>query len=385
MQQQEQSEMAKSESGAQLAVHESPQRARLELLEKEHARLLRDVAKKRQSLELLRGLARDVLSEVTSAAGPLQEQLVSHISETRRMLEKLIAERGRLNGRQRRITQEIYDELVEDLSWDLRYATEPPDESEDSQDDDFDHDAFADEAFGDAPFGEGERGPGEEWGDVGPDAEVAPARQPEAGQTHSLRELFKRLVSKLHPDKVRDEDAKAERTAAMKEVTQAYQAGDLARLIELESDLAQVLSENASGELAARAQRLERQSRELRKQLRELTAERKELRDSLPFRVDLRAPNRLKEQLDEQVTLLMAEVKQELEQFRVMRDFVQRFRDGKMAFDEFAAGPGSHTGDLEDALEAVLSELFAGIEHAEPRRRKAKKRATRSSRRSRKR
>lgn len=343
---------ARKHGNAALARHESPQQAKLELLEKQHARLLKDVTSKRRSLEALKALTRDVMDDLARRVLPLQQEALQNLQQVRRMFERLLADKSRLAGRERRMMREIYEQFLESLPWELRIRTEAPDADDES-------DPFE---FGrkpsDDPFGTGEQfdddEPNTQHGD-----EVASATQPEARQTQSLRELFKRLVTRLHPDKVTDDAQKAERTTAMKEVTRAYQSGDLARLLELEADLAAVQSESSSDEITIRAARLERQNRELRKQLRQLTSDRKELRDALPFHVDLRSPKRLHEQVEAQVAQLAAEVEAEALQSRSFRDYIQRFADGKLSFDEFCAGPPeARATDLEDALETLLDELW---------------------------
>ena len=61
------------------------------------------------------------------------------------------------------------------------------------------------------------------------------ARRPDDGAIgQSVRGVFRKLAEALHPDKVQAEEEKRWRTEVMKEITRAYQDGDLARLLELE-------------------------------------------------------------------------------------------------------------------------------------------------------
>lgn len=52
--------------------------------------------------------------------------------------------------------------------------------------------------------------------------------------TASLREVFRRLASRLHPDREPDEAERARKTALMQQANQAYAAGDLLALLELQ-------------------------------------------------------------------------------------------------------------------------------------------------------
>lgn len=119
--------------------------------------------------------------------------------------------------------------------------------------------------------------------------DVASARRPPESQHGGLRALFRRLVEAFHPDRVQDEAEKAERTEVMKDITEAYRRGDLARLLELErrlndADAAGALEEDAAledaDELARRLEALDRNCDELRAQLRELERELRAVRRS---------------------------------------------------------------------------------------------------------
>ena len=56
----------------------------------------------------------------------------------------------------------------------------------------------------------------------------------------SLREVFRGLASRLHPDRETDALERARKTELMKEVNQAYKAGDLLRLLELQLAVEQI-------------------------------------------------------------------------------------------------------------------------------------------------
>ena len=52
--------------------------------------------------------------------------------------------------------------------------------------------------------------------------------------TQSVREVFRKLASALHPDRETDDSQRAAKTALMQKVNQAYAAGDLLALLELQ-------------------------------------------------------------------------------------------------------------------------------------------------------
>ncbi len=112
----------------------------------------------------------------------------------------------------------------------------------------------------------------------------ASADQP-SPERRPLREIFRSLARALHPDQARTDAERSRRTEVMKEITRAYGRGDLARLLELESEWQATRApgpagSEAHGDPVARCQELERTNRELLKQVRQLTSELKNAKDS---------------------------------------------------------------------------------------------------------
>jgi hypothetical protein len=67
----------------------------------------------------------------------------------------------------------------------------------------------------------------------------------------SVREVYRKLASALHPDREADETERARKTALMQQVNQAYAATDLLRLLELQIQAEQI-DAAALGSLSAR-------------------------------------------------------------------------------------------------------------------------------------
>ncbi len=61
-----------------------------------------------------------------------------------------------------------------------------------------------------------------------------------AGASLSVREVYRQLVSTLHPDREPDEAERARKTTLMQQVNRAYQAGDLLALLELQLSIEQI-------------------------------------------------------------------------------------------------------------------------------------------------
>jgi PIN domain nuclease of toxin-antitoxin system len=96
-------------------------------------------------------------------------------------------------------------------------------------------------------------------------------REAEAKQaTQSVREVFRKLTSALHPDRETDARQREVKTALMQRVNLAYEANDLLTLLELQLQIEQIDASHIAG---ASAQRLKHYNKVLNEQLAELKVE----------------------------------------------------------------------------------------------------------------
>jgi hypothetical protein len=149
----------------------------------------------------------------------------------------------------------------------------------------------------------------------------------------------------------------------MKEVTRAFEEGNLARLIEIERQWlsGDEVSASASSE-AAKCAELERAIRELQVQLKTLDSEMKALRKNSPLaEIFGRCRVRLSEQLPE-IEMMMAAADAELDPLRRIRDLVGAFSDGRISLAEFLRGPAVSQSDLVDVADVAdaMLELILG-------------------------
>ncbi len=337
-----------------LALHAMA--ARAEELLKERARLLRDVNKKKQQVEQARAAAERELQATLRKMAPLVERHRALVGELTLLFDELLAE-GRLSASARKKVGKVRSSLelsgflspIADLEEDeASYAAHDP------------HD----------PWGEDERD--EPWSEPAgaggaPRAaedhsvrEVASARQP-GQERRTLRDIFRSLARAVHPDQARQEPDRERRTEVMKEVTRAYEAGDLARLIELESAWQSERVLTGDGDPELRCRELERINRELLNQVRQLT---RELRDVKRAARD--ASFGPIDQMVEQAT-------RELNEFAAICEFVCKFRDGKIKLAEFVRGPMHAQAGGDDMEQLLESILMAELGYA-PARRRSKRR-----------
>jgi hypothetical protein len=104
----------------------------------------------------------------------------------------------------------------------------------------------------------------------GPTAAQRKREQEAQEATQSLREVYRKLVSALHPDRADDEADRVRRTVLMQRVNQAYEARDLLGLFALQLEIEQV---DAAHLARATAERARHYNRVLTDQLEELKAE----------------------------------------------------------------------------------------------------------------
>lgn len=90
----------------------------------------------------------------------------------------------------------------------------------------------------------------------------------------SVREIYRKLVSNLHPDRESDPEQRARKTELMQRVNQAYEKNNLLQLLELQIELDHIDPASLSN---LSAERLTRYSKTLKQQLAELNAEKTQI------------------------------------------------------------------------------------------------------------
>ena len=101
----------------------------------------------------------------------------------------------------------------------------------------------------------------------------------------SIREVYRKLASALHPDREPDEAERARKTALMQRVNQAYDKKDLLKLLELQLELEHIDAKAISG---LSEERLKHFNKILKEQLAEL--EQEILQFEMPLRAGFNLP-----------------------------------------------------------------------------------------------
>ena len=96
------------------------------------------------------------------------------------------------------------------------------------------------------------------------------AEEDAARISQTVREVYRKLASALHPDRISDATARAQATAQMQRANAAYEVGDLLALLELQLQIEQIDIAHASGITAVQVRHF---NKVLTEQLRELEQE----------------------------------------------------------------------------------------------------------------
>jgi hypothetical protein len=359
---------------AALMAQRKPQR--LAALLHEHQQLLLKIQQKKAECERLTKHIESAISVGRHEALPLFEEMMTLDRQLHELFAELLARKPQPR-KTRKIVQSVYSYLQASGLLSPSWVAEGEPGEQDCGFDTVDSGPADREAEGRPKAAEEEETP-PRTGESG-----TARRAFKQGVSASLRGLFHRLADALHPDKVQDEQEKAERTEVMKDLTQAYHAGDLARLIELErawmlgADLGQGAAERtASDDVDRRCAQLEATNRALRLQLDEVKGELRDLRRSPQADFLAEMKRMAKGTQKEPVAAWLDALREQREEAHTLMTFVRSYRDGQIDIHEFQQGPRTSQFSPEDeewgemnALDALLAELGAANRASKSRRR----------------
>lgn len=140
--------------------------------------------------------------------------------------------------------------------------------------------------------------------------------------TQSVREIYRKLASALHPDREPDPARREAKTAMMQRINGAYEANDLLTLLEMQLQIEQVDTRHIAG---ASTQRLKHYNKVLAEQLAGLKAEVERVECS--FRIEFAMepgsavnPRKLGGLIDERTRSLRAELARQQRNARILGD-----------------------------------------------------------------
>jgi hypothetical protein len=316
---------------------------RLDGLESEHERLLKQIKKKRNEVtnfvEQMRSYATEIYHKTTPKV-----QKITALNQEIHILFKEILTNKKLGKQTKKKITEIYRSLQSAgiISYDS--------DDEDIIEDDFDDDE--------------EQRPPHEYHQHQSQTEFASPSATKSDESKKIRSYFLRLAEIFHPDKASDSETQAKHTEIMKEINKAYQEGDLARLLEIEElhQVGESIDSNSDSDLTRKCDRLEKQIQFLKKQYEGLKRELREYKKSPGGSIvaDCRKAkkhgvdpiNEISEQIDHQVQIISE-----------IRDYVKDFESSKMSVQEFLQGPEVLRSLKQEMMEDLLEQMFQNMEN----------------------
>jgi hypothetical protein len=313
-------------------------RVRLNFLEKENQKLLKQIEKNRTELSNLTSGIRELSIQIAQRSAPMIEKF----KELDRQIHELFNEilNGRKLGKQsRKSIESVYYHLQMDGLISFKAQPEVDFESDDSdQEPDWDYQEQRSQPEFEKGFG-----------------------KPDREDLKKIRQLFLRLAEIFHPDKVTDEADKEYNTEVMKEINQAYQSGDLAKLlaIEKQQELGEIINRHSADDLTRQCARVEAENEFLKSQSESLKQELRMTKNTEQGAMALQYKKTTKsghDPIGEALEELEAQVKITTELYK----FVVDFRDRRMTIKDFLKGPTSLV-QQQMSEEELLIELLSGV------------------------
>jgi predicted nuclease with TOPRIM domain len=321
-------------------------RIRLEFLERDNEKLIKQIEKKRTELNNLLDRIREIGVEVAQRTAPIMQQLLDLDTKIHTIFAEIF--KGRKLGKQsRKSIEKIYYTLqLSGLISPTGHLYQNADQSDQAEaDDDWDQQEFDD--F----FGRGSRSPF--------NSEPEPPTI-DRDEQKKIRQLFLRLADVFHPDKVQQDADRDYYTEVMKEINQAYQAGDLAKLLAIEKQhqMGEIIDRDNEDDLTRRCARIEQENEFLNSQFANLKQELREVKNTQEGSAVAEYKKLTKDGLDP-IGEMVAETKAQIETVSEIHQFVADFRDKKITIKDFMQGPAIFQRMQPVSPEEILRELFS--------------------------
>jgi hypothetical protein len=319
-------------------------RIRLEFLEKDNEKLLKQIEKKRTELSNLLDRIREIGVEVAERSAPVLKQLLELDEKIHAIFAEIFTKR-KLGKQTRKNINKIYHTLqMSGLISPSKMSYEDADEPDDWDDPEAEWNT-------DDFFGGGSRSRFQ------PEPELPSIDRDEQKK---IRQLFLRLADVFHPDKVSDDQDREYHTEVMKELNQAYQAGDLAKLLAIEKQhqMGEIIDRNSEDDLTRRCAQIELENDFLNSQFANLKQEIREAK-STPQGSMVAEYKKLTKKGIDPIGEMVSETEEQIEVITELYQFVTDFRDKKITIKDFMRGPSFFQQMQQVSAEELLMDLFS--------------------------
>jgi hypothetical protein len=323
---------------------------RLAALEKEHQRLLKLIKKKRTELKNFVEQMRSLATEIFHRVSP-NFQKMTELDQEIHALFKDILTNTKLSKKNRKKVESLY----QNLQYGGIISQKADDELEDPELDEMFENRNSEDADSTPPHEHSYQQQAQA------EAENIPVTR--SDESKKIRQTFLRLAEIFHPDLVTDAETQMRHTEIMKEINQAYQAGDLARLLEIETQhqAGESIDRNSEDEVTRKCDRVEQQNEFLKQQYENLKRELRQVKKT-PEGAMVSDCKKVKKQGIEPMEQILAEMQEQIETVSQIRDFVRDFQQQKLSIKEFIDGPDFLQRMKQDMIEELYEQLFADLD-----------------------
>jgi hypothetical protein len=297
-------------------------RLRLEFLERDNEKLLKQIEKKRTELNNLLAKIREIGVEVSQRSAPILQQLLELDEKIHAVFKEIF--NGRKLGKQ---TRENVEQVYYMLQISGVISRKAPDVNDDQgvpvdEDDDWDFEDF----FRDQHRSHFNSEP--EPPQIDPD------------ELKKIRQIFLKLANVFHPDKMTDDRDQEYRTEVMKEINQAYKSGDLAKLLAIEKkhEMGEMIDRDNENDLIRRCEQIEQENEVLNRQFANLKREIRQTKNTPEGTIVATYKKMTKHGLDP-IGEMVAETEMQIKIIADMYQFAKDFRDRKITVKDFMKGP----------------------------------------------
>lgn len=331
---------AKNTTETTLAV--SDLRLGLEFLERENQQLLGKIEKKRTELNNLIDRIRQIGIEIAQRSAPVFQQLLELDRQIHAAFAEIFAKR-KLGKQTRKNVESIYANLQ------FSGVISPREE--------YEQDKNETEVETDEDRAEWE------WGEAhdrthcyNNDDNLTPKH--DRAELQNLRHIFLRLAAVFHPDRVTDPARQEYHTTVMQEINQAYQAGDLAKLLAIEQkhQLGEAIDREDRSDLQRRYQQVEREHQLLQQQFTQLKLELRLTKQTEQGAIAAEYQKLTKAGLDP-IGEAVAQTESQVHVVTEIHQLVTDFCDRRITIKDFLKGPSSFQVSEEDLLMELLDLL----------------------------
>jgi hypothetical protein len=319
-------------------------RLRLEFLEQDNQKLIGKIEKKRTELNNLIDRIRELAAEVSQRSAPLLQQLLELDAKMHAAFAEIF--NGRKLGKQtRKQVENIYANLQ---ASGLISPYQEPEEDRRAGAARSDDDPTNDED--------------DDWGWNGhqfPSNFEEDSPKLDRDELKKIRQLFLRLAEVFHPDKVGDPELERYHTEVMQEINQAYQSGDLAKLLAIEKkhQMGEIVDRDNEDDLARRCARIAQENEFLKSQFENLKLELR-LNKSTPQGTMVTEHRKLSKAGYDPIGELVEQTEMQVQAVSEVYAFVLDFRDRRITIKDFMKGPDSFQQMAEMSDEDLFLEML---------------------------